>query len=862
MMDNRATVDAEMTTTLEAMAEELMDPRMQRQMELETEMMEDGAHRYWDRVNKARPGTDKEGRYKAGEESRTPTSQCLLRASLNPVRDGLRAFLDNAAAAKGGRRPMAVKRLQGLDLETIAFLTLKRCLDAFSVQPSLSALCIKIGRTIEDECRLRAFEAQAAPLLAAIRERFKTDNFTHHRRVINGLAGRFNIELGDEWKPSEALQVGAALLTIVIETTGLFETITERVDAKTSRITVRPTAETLAWAGKRDISGQYLLPTYMPMVVRPLPWTGPTGGGYRFALNRKLRLVKNRNRGYQSELRGWDMPEVYRAVNALQDTAWQVNPDILPVMSEIARTGRAFAGIPDTAELPIPEAPAGIPRDRKERTPAQHDRLMAWKNTARVTYEDNLERRARGLTVARTLAIAERYAGEEAIFFPYTLDFRGRAYPAAAFLQPQGTDFQKALLRFAEGKPLGEQGACWLAIHGANTMAGCPETGAKLDKAPLQDRIDWVEANEARILAAAADPLGNPDWWTQADSPWQFLAFCFEWAGFLREGNAFLSRLPVALDGSCNGLQHFSAMLRDEVGGSAVNLIPHAHPADIYMEVCLKAVTVCELDSLGDDPEKAALARAWLDSGQLDRGLCKRPVMTMPYGSKAFGIRDQLRQELGKRGFEFHNAETGEVSSGWAECGYMAGVIWQALAGVVVKAREAMDWLQTAAKVSASQELPITWVTPDGFPVLQDYRETFERKVETQVAGKVLWPRLTEEKEDLSKHRQSNGVAPNFVHSMDGAAMRRCINLAMDHGIETFAMIHDSYATHAGDTEAFFRLIRVSFSNMYQEADVLDEFRQDLIRQFDDEHIQKLPPLPTVGNLDLEQLIGSDFFFA
>ena len=39
------------------------------------------------------------------------------------------------------------------------------------------------------------------------------------------------------------------------------------------------------------------------------------------------------------------------------------------------------------------------------------------------------------------------------------------------------------------------------------------------------------------------------------------------------------------MDGSCNGLQNFSAMLRDEVGGKAVNLIPSDKPQDVYMEV-------------------------------------------------------------------------------------------------------------------------------------------------------------------------------------------------------------------------------------------------------------------------------------
>ena len=35
-------------------------------------------------------------------------------------------------------------------------------------------------------------------------------------------------------------------------------------------------------------------------------------------------------------------------------------------------------------------------------------------------------------------------------------------------------------------------------------------------------------------------------------------------------------------DGSCNGLQHYAALGRDEKGGQAVNLMPGPKPADVY----------------------------------------------------------------------------------------------------------------------------------------------------------------------------------------------------------------------------------------------------------------------------------------
>lgn len=58
-----------------------------------------------------------------------------------------------------------------------------------------------------------------------------------------------------------------------------------------------------------------------------------------------------------------------------------------------------------------------------------------------------------------------------------------------------------------------------------------------------------------------------------------------------------MSKLPVALDGSCSGIQHFSAMLRDEIGGNAVNLIPAELPQDVYGMVAKKVIEQAQADA-------------------------------------------------------------------------------------------------------------------------------------------------------------------------------------------------------------------------------------------------------------------------
>jgi DNA-directed RNA polymerase len=84
-------------------------------------------------------------------------------------------------------------------------------------------------------------------------------------------------------------------------------------------------------------------------------------------------------------------------------------------------------------------------------------------------------------------------------------------------------------------------------------------------------------------------------WWQTADEKWQVLATCMEISNAIRSGDPenFISHLPVHQDGSCNGLQHYAALGRDEYGGKQVNVLPSDRPEDVYAEVsCMKGFSV------------------------------------------------------------------------------------------------------------------------------------------------------------------------------------------------------------------------------------------------------------------------------
>lgn len=71
----------------------------------------------------------------------------------------------------------------------------------------------------------------------------------------------------------------------------------------------------------------------------------------------------------------------------------------------------------------------------------------------------------------------------------------------------------------------------------------------------------------------------------ESESPWQTLACCMEiHAACHHPGGPenFVSHFPIHQDGSCNGLQHYAALGRDESGAASVNLMPQPIPQDVY----------------------------------------------------------------------------------------------------------------------------------------------------------------------------------------------------------------------------------------------------------------------------------------
>lgn len=826
------------------------------QESLEAESRALGAARY--RNQRQAPWVDALGP-QVDEASMHP-GRAMLRRALKPTAEAIRDFLDAGNSGRAGRRHAAYDLLKeaAAEPEPLAYLTLRCAIQAGIQQHLAQKAATMVARAVVDHLTATAFAKSNPSGSAGLQRKLSGRSLISEKRqrATAAVYDAEGVSLG--WSQAQMANVGLKLIELAVEATGLFELKLNQTKVGKQirrKLELHVTEAAVEWLDRQHERCELLDPVPLPMVVSPRAWTNPVDGGY---LHPPIgtRLVQSHSRAYLEELHNIDMPLVYRAVNMVQGTRWRINRRVLGVLEKLSSEGGGLAGLPMRDAEPMP----GKPIDFDENEDARDQ----WKRAASEVHAKNATGFSKRLAVAQQLWVARKLVDYPAIYFPHYLDFRGRVYPIPqGGPHPQAGDIGRSLLEFSEGKALGPDGARWLSIHVANLFG--------MDKVSFEQRIAWVDANRQAILDSAHHPLDGQRFWTTAGKPWAALAACFEWAGYLEEREQFVSYLPIAIDGSNSGLQHLTALLRDADAAPHVNLTATNEPGDIYMLIAAKAQVAIDASS---DPRAAP----WKD-GRITRGIVKRPCMTYVYSAKPFGMADQIRAELARLdAAALENGQRPHLGGldNFQAATFLATLLFRLIGETVPAAKRAMDWLKSAATVMNRVDLPIWWTTPAGLPVMQRYANTKVNTLDVTFRGKRIQlqlddasgPSLSDWLERSDEPRMSHravlsGIAPNFVHSLDAAHLMLTTVAAQDAGILDLAVIHDSFGTHAADTDRLSVILRETFVAMY-DADPLAQFRAQLIEQVgdDEELLRQVPALPAEGTFDLQSVLTADYMFA
>lgn len=809
-----------------------------RQSELDAAMQQEGIDRVRRRVEEAR---------RKSKESWTAYGQRLIAGAVKPVGDGLIEEWGRIGRPRAHAAGADLLKACGIDPHVAAFVAVQTVFDAISAPVKASKAFINVGRQVEFEVVCRSWSIREPYLIRRLsRLWFDKRSGVHHTSsgpksrgsiLMEGIEAATGQKIEKIWTDAECLSVGFTLVELLRLTTGMIDLVTIRTKVNRTDTYVVATADTQQYIRKVLARTEALTPLYMPMVVPPYDWKDPYNGGYNLP-GVGQPLVKHDRSSVVEQMTREQMPDVYDAINFLQGVPFRVNRRILAVYQWAWENSLSIGGLPRSSDLEVPPVPP-MPPGQTAESPERREAMRDWYMKAHPIKRLNMEASSQRIHYARLKHLSERF-GDGSIFFPMNCDFRGRYYTQPTYLSYQGCDAAKALLEFARGKPVSTPEAKrWLKIHGANVY-GIKGTHAA--------RVAWVDKHASQILDAAKRPIEN-EWWRQADEPWQFLAFCFDAAAVAADPN-HVSHLPCSQDGTNNGLQVLSLLLRDEVGGKATNCVPCDEPQDIYEDVAEETRRLLRAEP---DADRGVWAREWLGFG-VDRATTKRPVMIVPYSGTIYSAVKYVRQW-------FLDAVTPGRPSPWKDptkpLGYLTRSIWKAIGGVVVKSRDAMEWFRALGDAYLAAGMDPTLVAPTGFVVAQEYPDYGKCTVRTTVKQSVRMWQIRDATERRNRTKHLNAIAPNIVHFLDAAAMTYVALGLKRAGVESVASVHDCVAVLAADASCCAEVIRVEWSKMFS-ADLLLQMK----KQAEAMTGAALPDPPAYGNLNPADLLHSPYFFS
>lgn len=606
-----------------------------------------------------------------------------------------------------------------------------------------------------------------------------------------------------------------------------------------------------------------LHPRLLPMLVNPKPWLAYDNGGYLYSKQFVMRMKDSQEQKVYLRAASEQnlLDTVLSGLDVLGSTPWRINENVLKTVLEVWNSGEGLAEIPplqseDDLELPPKPAEAEYDQSVKSAWIAECKELQTQlKNNHSIRCDTNYK-----------VEIARAFVGER-MYFPHSMDFRGRAYPITPHLNHLGNDLCRGLLSFYNGKPLGQSGFRWLKIQLANLYG--------YDKASFSDRENWVMEHLDDIFESADNPMQGKRWWSTATDPWQTLATCHELTAAIRSGDphSFVSYLPIHQDGTCNGLQHYAALGGDMAGAKQVNLSPSDIPQDVYTGVLDLVIKMVDADA-----EKGN-ENALLLKDRLSRKIIKQTVMTNVYGVTFVGARDQIDHQL-------RDIDAFPPHMVYTLSGYLAKLTFESIGEMFNGARAIQEWLTESAALIArsipasklneeghlvaetkingkgtiirkpvavqdSQMTSVVWTTPLNLPIVQPYRKVKQKQVMTHLQSVYIADPSAPA--PVNQRKQKSAFPPNFIHSLDATHMLMTALECKKQGLD-FAAVHDSYWTHACDIDTMAVIIRDQFIELHSQP-----IMENLKKEFEERYKNYMVPLP-ISAPPKKQLKGVDAF--
>ena len=675
------------------------------------------------------------------------------------------------------------------------------------------------------------------------------------------LADNFNWV---DWSTEVQVQVGSHVARVVNDITGFFA-YTRSFDERGKTRNLFVFSELFNEIRDNIIQQSEGYAFFMlPMLVPPKRWTKDAPGGYYFSAQ---AVSKNIIRGWRQDTQVSQMTLDF--INRQQEVGFRLDPEMLRIQKFLYEKGWTILGeedkdnesqdswrpyrAPEPWEVPkLPEKYQGL---AKKRETMPEDEYLALKDERRKLTQEitrfhtrQKEKELLGIGVFRYMRLVRNVEHDPCFFFPWTLDWRTRCYPMVDALNPQGPEYQKAALSFADPTPVDDRTDYWLSA-GIGSAAG-------LDKESFESRIAWAKSHLNLVKAVAEDPLGDGfPIWRDMPEPWIFLRACLEYNRiFIAKTQDYTDICCLGQDATQSGLQLLGGMVLDKQTCDLVNCVPgHDKPVDAYGTVLAEAIRLIEADDPSFPTEKI----------RGKRKLVKTPVMTKVYAAGHDTRVNQIRAALAKEKIRLHrdNDKNEEMIE------YLTVKVEEAMVNTIPGVDIILDWFQNVSSAAYERGVEdLIYDTPSGNRIVCTYREPITKQVQTEsigtgvcipakekkAQGSVTKVLIAIDKGDPSPEDGIRAIAANFTHGAGDAAL---LQLAFHDAEElSFVTTHDCvYAPPSRMVDEVHKRVREAFIKICQFG-VLERFAQE-------NGVADIPP-PIVGTYNPTVVRRARCFFS
>lgn len=565
------------------------------------------------------------------------------------------------------------------------------------------------------------------------------------------------------------------------------------------------------------------LPRRLPMIVRPRNYSRIFNGdkskerlgGYLLNDERYTQplIIPKWNFGRPTIIKDDNL--VYDLVNNINSVGFKINKDLLDFLSIYGLKYNLIVN---------PNKDHPLSSKKKLR---KHEYLELSSYKSKLDLQENI------------LEIARIYSNIHEFYLPTRLDSRGRLNCISEYLMYQSNELAKALLLFSKPEKMfkfDKQSIDYLKAYGANCF------GNKLDKTSWKNRTRWVDENVDKIINFKDGELIE-----KAEKKLLFITFCIEYNKYLdsinNEKDYFETDLPIQLDATCNGYQHLSLLSLDRDLAKELNLTkstPEDTPKDFYNFIAVKVVNYFK-DRLNDkvlsDEEREVYTR--FSHLTITRKIVKKVIMTTVYNVSDFRKIDYLQEHfesdynIDRNNRWYYYKDDHTVCLKETDFPILTKALNIVLNDDRFKLNKLLEYLNGVIKIVTDLGLPVIWGTPySGVDIEQSYLKTKEERLKPFAYSKNTFKIMVLDRSNYNKPKQKISFLPNFIHSLDAAALALLVHYYFTDKsfyIKNIYTVHDCFAVTANNVKNITYLLSHVYQKIYTEKNYLREFNDKMI---------------------------------